>query len=159
MAGKARRDRFNVLLIIGDDLRPQLGCYGERQMVTPNIDRLAAQGVVFERSYCQYAVCAPSRASLLTGLRPDSTKIYNLDTPVSRALPERITLPGHFKRSGFETISLGKVYHHLKDDPAGWSRPPFWDKLAHYASEEGRASVCRTCTLTPVFASLYPADR
>jgi hypothetical protein len=74
--GKTHRN--NVLFIMVDDLRPQLGCYGETQMVTPYIDRLAAQGMVFERSYCQQAICAPSRTSLLSGLRPGTTGIYDL---------------------------------------------------------------------------------
>ncbi|MHC4195351.1 MAG: sulfatase-like hydrolase/transferase, partial [Planctomycetota bacterium] len=78
---------MNVLFIAVDDLRPQLGCYGHKQIISPNIDRLAAQGLLFERTYCQQAVCAPSRASLLSGTRPDTTKIYHLKTPLRKAMP------------------------------------------------------------------------
>jgi arylsulfatase A-like enzyme len=115
----------NVLFIAVDDLRPQLGCYGRQDIVSPAIDRLAAQGLLFERAYCQQAVCAPSRASLLTGLRPDSTRIYDLRTPVRTALPDVLTLPEHFKKNGYETLSIGKIYHHGNDDRQAWTVPPF----------------------------------
>ncbi len=114
----------NVLFIVVDDLRPELACYGRPGIQSPNIDRLASEGVLFEQAYCQQAVCAPSRASVLTGLRPDSTGIYDLQTPVRRALPDVVTLPQHFRANGYETISVGKVYHHAKDDLEGWSTPP-----------------------------------
>ena len=114
----------NVLFIVVDDLRPELACYGRSGVQSPNIDRLASEGVLFEQAYCQQAVCAPSRASVLTGLRPDSTGIYDLQTPVREALPEVLTLPQHFRANGYETISVGKVYHHAKDDLQGWSAPP-----------------------------------
>ena len=93
-------------------------------MVTPNLDKLATQGTLFERGYCQQGVCAPSRISLLSGLRPDSTTISGMKTPLSERLPDVMTLPRHFKSNGYTTISLGKVYHHIEDDPQGWSRPP-----------------------------------
>lgn len=117
--------KLNVLFIAVDDLRPQLGCYGQRQIKSPNIDRLAGEGLLFERTYCQQAVCAPSRASLLTGLRPDSTGIYDLNTPVRKALPDVVTLPEHFKKNGYETVSIGKIYHHPQDDMQGWTVEPF----------------------------------
>lgn len=96
-ARAAAGDKPNVLFIAVDDLRPQLNCYGKKQIVSPNIDRLAREGLLFERTYCQQAVCAPSRASILTGLRPDSTRIYDLNTPVRKALPDVLTLPQHFR--------------------------------------------------------------
>ncbi len=122
---RAPAQRFNVLFIAVDDLRPQLGCYGKRQMKTPNIDRLAAEGMLFERAYCQQAVCAPSRVSLLTGARPDTTRVYDLRTPLDTVLPDLISLPHHFRRHGYQTVSLGKVYHHPNEDPQAWSVPPW----------------------------------
>ena len=119
-----KKPHYNVLFIISDDLRPQLGCYGEPQMVTPNIDRLASRGMVFEHSYCQQALCAPSRASLLSGLRPDSTKVYNLHTCLSHVLPNHIVLPKYFKQNGYETIAIGKVFHRPKDNIDSWSKRP-----------------------------------
>ena len=116
--------RPNVLFIALDDLRTQLGCYGHKHMISPNIDRLAAAGCLFERAYCQQAVCAPSRASLLTGLRPDSTTIYDLNHPVRQVLPDVLSLPQHFKKHGYTTYSLGKIYHHRNDDAVGWSHKP-----------------------------------
>ncbi len=117
--------KMNVLFIAVDDLRPQLGCYGVKQIISPNIDRLAARGLLFERTYCQQAVCGPTRASLLSGLRPDSSKIHNNNTPVRKALPEITTLPEHFKNNGYETLSIGKIYHHPDDDRQGWSVKPY----------------------------------
>jgi len=117
--------KMNVLFIAVDDLRPQLGCYGQKQIISPNIDRLAAQGLLFERTYCQQAVCAPSRASLLSGTRPDTTKIYDLNTPLRKAMPDILSLPEHFKNNGYETISIGKIYHHPQDDRKGWSADPY----------------------------------
>lgn len=119
------RRKMNVLFIAVDDLRPQLGCYGQKQIISINIDSLAARGLVFERTYCQQAVCAPSRASLLSGARPDTTTIYDLSTPLRKAMPNIITLPEHFKNNGYETLSIGKIYHHPNDDRQGWSADPY----------------------------------
>jgi len=116
---------MNVLFIAVDDLRPQLGCYGRDDIISPNIDRLATEGLLFERTYCQQAVCAPSRASILSGMRPDSTRIYDLNTPVRKAMPDVLTLPEHFKKSRYETVSIGKIYHHVQDDAQGWTVEPF----------------------------------
>ena len=118
--------KFNVLFIPVDDLRPQLACFGHKMMISPNLDRLAAGGTAFRRAYCQQAVCAPSRASLLSGCRPDTTRVYNLETPLPTTMPDVLTLPQHFKANGYTAISLGKVYHHgLRDDPKGWSEKPW----------------------------------
>jgi arylsulfatase A-like enzyme len=119
------RRKMNVLFIAVDDLRPQLGCYGQKQIISPNIDRLASQGMIFERAYCQQAVCGPTRASLLSGVRPDTSKIYNNNTPVRKAMPNVETLPEHFKKNGYETLSIGKIYHHPSDDRQGWSAEPY----------------------------------
>ncbi len=87
----------NVLFIAVDDMRPELGCYGNKVVKTPQIDRLAARGIVFERAYCQQAVCSPSRTAILTGLRPDTTKVWDLETHFRAAVPDCVTLPQHFK--------------------------------------------------------------
>ena len=116
-------DRPNVLMIAVDDLRPELGCYDVRHIVSPNIDRLAASGLVFRRAYVQQSVCGPSRISLLSGLRPDSTGIYNNNHMLRDMRPSIVSLPRHFKEHGYRTVSLGKIYHHPEDDPAAWSEP------------------------------------
>lgn len=121
--GKGRK--LNVLFIAVDDLRPQLGCYGQREIISPNIDRLASEGLLFERTYCQQAVCAPSRASILSGCRPDTTRIYDLNTPLRKAMPDVLSLPQHFRENGYETLSIGKIYHHPSDDARGWSVKPY----------------------------------
>ena len=138
--------RMNVLFIVVDDLRPQLGCYGQGFVQSPHIDRLAADGVLFERAYCQQAVCAPSRASVLSGCRPDTTTIYDLQTPLRSVMPEVVTLPQHFKRHGYETRSIGKVYHHRTDDLEGWCAEPStgdW-KGRGYLTDEAIEAIAQT---------------
>lgn len=117
-------DYKNVLLIIVDDLRADLGVYGDSQANTPHIDDLAERGIVFDRAYAHQAICAPSRASLFTGLRPKTTGIRRLDQPVSEWVPKVSTLNKTFKNAGYTTLAFGKVYHHLNDDLEGWSRQP-----------------------------------
>jgi len=112
--------RPNVLFIAIDDLRPNLGCYGDRIAKTPHIDSLAARGIVFNRAYCQQAVCNPSRASVMNGRRPDTLKVWNLRTHFRKTLPDVVTLPQHFKQQGYHTRSIGKVYH---GKPAMQDRP------------------------------------
>jgi iduronate 2-sulfatase len=128
----AQRKRPNVLFIGVDDLRPQLGCYGQTHIQSPNIDRLASEGLRFDRAYCQQAVCAPTRASLLTGARPDSTKVHDLQTPINTGRPDLVSLPHQFRKNGYETISLGKIYHHSNEDPNAWSAPP-WQPKGNWA--------------------------
>jgi iduronate 2-sulfatase len=103
--------KYNVLFIAVDDLKPALGCYGDPLAVTPNIDRLAARGLLFTRAYCQQAVCSPSRTSLLLGRRPDTTTIYDLEHHFRGAHPDATTLPQHFKNHGYVTASLSKIWH------------------------------------------------
>ena len=117
--------KINVLFIAVDDLRNQLGCYGDPLAITPNIDRLAGNGIVFNRAYCQQAVCGPSRASLLTGRRPDVTKVWDLKTHFRKALPGVITLPQYFKQNGYQSRCVGKIYHDPANlqDHISWSAP------------------------------------
>ncbi|MCL5269632.1 MAG: sulfatase [bacterium] len=120
-AGGASPRRPNVLFIAVDDLRPQLGCYGRKQIVSPNINRLAAEGLLFERTYCQQAICMASRASLMSGYRPDKGGIFNCG-PLYECVPGALSLNRHFLANGYETASIGKVYHHRSDETVGWSR-------------------------------------
>src|SRR3954470_5599940 len=120
--------KFNVLFIAVDDLRPELGCYGESQIKSPNIDALAKQGLQFNRAYCQFALCNPSRASLLTGRRPESIQIYDLETFVRAHVPDVITLPQLFKNNGFDARSVGKIFHVTNgnhEDDISWSTKPW----------------------------------
>ncbi len=121
----------NILFIAVDDLRPELGCYDVPVIRTPNIDALARRGMVFNRAYCQMAVCSPSRMSLLTGTRPDTTRVYDLTTPFRKALPDAVALPQLFKNNGYFTAAMGKIYHHGLDDPASWSIPTTYPKAPH----------------------------
>jgi iduronate 2-sulfatase len=115
--------RPNVLFIAVDDLKPNLGCYGNTRAKSPNIDRLAARGLVFSSNYCQQAVCSPSRTSLLTGRRPDTTGIYNLQDHFRGNIPDVVTLPEHFKRNGYVTTGMGKIFHGGLDDARSWTIP------------------------------------
>jgi arylsulfatase A-like enzyme len=140
------REKLNVLFIAVDDLRPELGCYGHPKVKSPNIDRLAARGMVFRRAYCQQAVSSPSRTSLLTGLRPDSTRVYDLRTHFRKHVPDVVTLPQHFKNHGYHSQAFGKIYHgafmhaHIGgklDDPPSWSVPSWRGGPRYYYTPEG----------------------
>jgi arylsulfatase A-like enzyme len=123
----AKKKKKNVLFIPIDDLKPLLKCYGESQIISPNIDKLAAKGTVFLNNHCQQAVCGPSRASLMTGLRPDTTQVFDLKTKMRKVNPDVITIPQHFKENGYETAGIGKVYDprcvKKFDNPESWSIP------------------------------------
>src|SRR5215831_2061234 len=114
----------NVLFICVDDLKPLLGCYGDKSIRSPNIDRLASRGVLFERAYCNQAVCAPSRNALMTGVRSTTLGIYDLGTNFRQALPDAVTLSQYFMRNGYRAEALGKIFHvghGNHEDPASWS--------------------------------------
>ena len=103
--------KYNVLFIVLDDLRPVLGCYGAKQVKTPNIDQLASKSILFENAFAQQALCGPSRTSFLTGRRPDTTKLYDFKSYWRKAAGNFTTIPQHFKQSGYYTASFGKVFH------------------------------------------------
>ena len=128
--------RPNVLFIAVDDLRPELGAYGCDYIKSPNIDRLAKSGITFNRAYCQQAVCSPTRSSLMTGTRPDTTKVWDLVTHFRDALPNVVTLGQHFKNNGYFVQGMGKIYHGGYDDPATWSVPWQTAKATPYALPE-----------------------
>lgn len=121
----------NVLFIAIDDLRPELGCYGSPIVESPNLDSIAANGLRFDRAYCQEAICSPSRASLLSGLRPDQTGITHNYVQFRDLNPDSLTLPQHFMNQGYETVSVGKIFHRPGDDPKSWSRQPAVDKTPY----------------------------
>ncbi|MDP1589416.1 MAG: sulfatase [Prosthecobacter sp.] len=134
----------NVLLILVDDLKPALGCYGDAAAKSPNIDRLAARGMRFDLAYCNQAVCAPSRFTLMLGSHPTSTGLYGLGSRLRQKWPDAVTLPQHFaKHGGYVTESIGKVFHigHGNEgDPQSFSMPHFKDKVIEYldpASTQG----------------------
>jgi iduronate 2-sulfatase len=119
----------NVLFVVVDDLNLSLGCYGNRTVKTPNIDRLAARGARFDRAYAQYPLCNPSRVSFLSGRRPETSGVYVLSTSARTALPDAVMLPQFFRDQGYYSAGAGKVFHSLKmSDPASWD---------HYEDGEG----------------------
>ena len=136
-------DRPNVLLILVDDLKPALGCYGDETAKTPNIDALAARGMRFDLAYCNQAVCAPSRFTLMLGSHSTSTGLYGLGSQLRQVLPDAVTMPQHFASHGYRTQSLGKVFHighGNHGDPESFSVPHFHDKVIEYldpASTDG----------------------
>lgn len=127
-------ERPNVLFIAADDLRNDLACLGHPEVQSPHLDALAERGRLFTQAYCQQAVCNPSRASLMTGRRPDTLEIWDLPTHFRSKMPNVVTLPEHFKNNGYFTQNIGKIYHNwiheLKGDPQSWSVPA----VMHFAN-------------------------
>ncbi|TWT84407.1 Choline-sulfatase [Planctomycetes bacterium CA13] len=139
----AANDRPNVLLICSDDMRPQLHCYGDPTVQSPNIDRLAARGTLFNRSYVQQALCSPSRISMLSGRYPTTTQILNIGPTLRSTMPDITTVPQYFKTHGYDCRSFGKVYHVGIDDDASWSVPAWHSKKPRYGAAGQRALVAR----------------
>jgi len=137
-AAKQARKRPNVLFIAIDDLRTELGCYGVPDAQSPHIDALARSGLTFDRAYCQQAVCNPSRASLLTGLRPDSAKVWDLVTHFRDTVPDVVTLPQYFKQHGYHAVGMGKIFHNTFPDPRSWSEPKPSPRGCHLYSKATR---------------------
>jgi len=150
-------DRLNVVLIIADDLRPQLGSYGDSIVQTSHLDAFARNALRFERAYAQIAVCSPSRNSFLSGLRPASSGLRGFGRTIRNAVPDVVTLPQHFKNNGYRSVGMGKVFHIYsetglgsEDDPASWSEPlwlpqnPVWgpkqNAIRERLSAEARAA-------------------
>lgn len=125
--------RWNVLFLMADDLRCELGCYGSAA-ASPNIDGLAKEGLLFTRAYCQQAVCNPSRSSMLSGKRPDSLHLWSNGLHFREKNPDVVTLPQYFQQHGYLTYNAGKIFHNwhtdIHGDPISWSAPEF----LHYAN-------------------------
>jgi iduronate 2-sulfatase len=132
----------NVLLICVDDLKPVLGCYGDKLAKTPHLDALAKRSVVFERAFCNQAVCSPSRNALMTGLRPSTLGIYDLATNFRKAAPNAVTVTQHFMQQGYRSEGMGKILHvghGNTEDAASWSVPHYHAQSISYLLPENKA--------------------
>jgi arylsulfatase A-like enzyme len=149
--------RPNILFIPSDDLKPLLGCYGDKVIKTPNIDRVAARGLVFRNSHCQQAICGPTRASLLTGLYPDSTGVWDQVRKFRAVNPTVVTLPQYFREHGYLTANIGKTFVGRNTGPGqdrvSWSFPT---AARSSATSTGATSRSRERPWTPFSGRTRP---
>ncbi len=148
----AAAPRLNVLFIAVDDMNCDLGCYGNPIVKSPNLDRLAAQGVRFDRAYCQFPLCSPTRTSIMTGLRPDTTRVFDLWYHFRTELPNVVTLPQMFMQAGYYVARIGKIYHYGNPNDIGKSGlddPPSWQEFYNPAGRDKTALETEFINFTP----------
>ena len=139
-SSKKELTKPNILFVSIDDLRTSLGVYGDSTAISPNIDQLASEGMTFRNTFTQVAVCAPSRASLMTGLRPDSTRVWHLGNKFRKINPNAVTMPQYFSKFGYHTVNLGKIFHNYMPDSISWDEPdlrPARYKRADWLKRDG----------------------
>ena len=143
----AQQEKPNILYIAVDDLKPIIGAYGNKMIKTPNIDRLAKRGTVFLNNYCQQAICGPTRASIITGMRPDMTKIWDLKAKIRDVSPDIVTLPQYLITQGYSTQGIGKVFDPRnvdeQNDKSSWSVPYHKTDKKYYVPEMGEPAAGR----------------
>ena len=132
--------RRNVLFICADDLNSSLSVFGNRVVRTPNVERLARRGVSFDRASCQYPLCQPSRTSFLSGKRPETTRVWTLETPTRETLGDTVMLPELFRRNGYFTAHAGKIFHTgIGEDPRSWD-----EEIREYGKSPARAEILKS---------------